>query len=83
MTIGSRLVDARLLGIPFVIVLGKSIHEEQVEIVIANNRMAKKLEKEKMYCHSRELAIVLKQIKNDYLYKLRETSLQDYFKKLE
>lgn len=82
MTIGSRMVDAKLAGVPFVLVLGKSIHEEQVEIVINNRRMAKAIDKDKTFCHSRELAVVLKQIRNDYLYKLRETHLQDYFKRL-
>lgn len=82
MTIGSRLMDARLAGIPFALVLGKTIHDEQVEIVIANRRMAKTLGQEKLTCHSRELAVVLKQIRNDYFYKRRETKLQDYFKNL-
>lgn len=83
LTIGNRIMDAKYVGVPYVLALGKSIHEDQIEIVINNGRVVKVLGKEKMYCHSRELAIVLKQLHNDYLYKRREKGLESYFKKFE
>jgi hypothetical protein len=34
MSIGSRLVDAKLIGVPYIIVIGKLIVENNVEIII-------------------------------------------------
>lgn len=82
LTIGSRLIDCKLLGIPFVIVLGKCIHDEQVEIVLNSHTISKNLEKQKHLCHSRETAHVLKQLINDFLYKKKEQKFTNYFNKL-
>jgi prolyl-tRNA synthetase len=91
MTIGSRLIDCKLMGIPFVIILGKVIHEEKVEIIINSSAIKATLGsgggagggKEKEYCHSRETAHVLKQLINDYLYKKKEKTFASYFDKLK
>ncbi|RMZ95634.1 putative proline--tRNA mitochondrial [Brachionus plicatilis] len=62
MTIGSRLIDSKLIGVPFSLVLGKCIHDEQIEIVINSDSLRQTLGKDKLNCHSRETAIVLKQL---------------------
>ena len=36
MSIGSRLVDAKLVGAPYIVVVGKSINENKVEIIISS-----------------------------------------------
>ena len=79
-SIGSRLIDAKLIGVPFVIALGNSIEEEQVEIVFASNSLQKVLGKERVFCHSRETAHVLKQLANDYHYLIAQKKLSNYFK---
>lgn len=79
LTIGSRIIDAKLVGVPFLVVLGKTVEEEQVEIVINSKYLATKLNKDKLYCHSRETAHVLKQLVNDYLYSKKQIKLASYF----
>ena len=75
LTIGRRVIEAKMIGIPFLVVLGKCIEDEQVEIVINSPSMEKDLEKATVYCHSRETAHVLKQLRNDYFYKLKMKKL--------
>ena len=82
MTIGSRLIDSKLDGVPFVLVLGKCIHDEQVEIVINSDSIRQTLGKEKLSCHTRETAIVLKQLINDYNYLKKDNKLLSYFKNI-
>ena len=79
LTIGNRLIDAKLAGVPFIIVLGKIIEDEQVEILINSKHMSEKLGKDKLFCHSRETAHVLKQLVNDYLYAKKQSKLASYF----
>lgn len=80
MTIGSRLIDCKLIGVPYVLVLGKSINDEQVEIIINSESMRSAFGKDKVICHTRETAVVLKQLNNDYLYMKKDKKLFDYFK---
>lgn len=80
LTIGSRLIDSKLIGVPYVLVLGKSIHDEQVEIIINSDMMRNVLGKDKLNCHTRETAIVLKQLNNDYNYMKKQRKLSNYFK---
>lgn len=75
LTIGRRCQDAKVLGVPILVVLGKSIEDEEVEIVVNSESMRKDLDIEKLYCHSRETAHFLKQLKNDYFYKLKTKNL--------
>jgi prolyl-tRNA synthetase len=79
MTIGSRIIDAKLIGVPFLLVLGKTIEDEQIEIVINSPNIAKKLDKTTVNCHSRETAHVLKQLINDYLYAKKQSKIASYF----
>lgn len=81
-TIGSRIIDARLIGVPFIVVLGKTIQDDSVEILVNNKRISKAIDKDKLVCHFRELHLVLKQLRNDYFYKMREGGIENYFKKL-
>ena len=67
LTIGRRVLESKIIGVPLLIVLGKCIEDEQVGILINSESMQSDLEKKNMYCHSRELAHVLKQLDNDYL----------------
>ena len=80
MSIGSRLIDAKLIGAPFVIVLGKSIENEEVEIVLNSKSAEKMMGKERVFCHSRETAHVLKQLINDYHYLNKQKKLANFFK---
>jgi prolyl-tRNA synthetase len=81
MTIGSRLIDAKLIGIPYCVVLGRSIHEEQVEICLMSPSIQKAAgDKQKIMCHTRELAHVLKQLNDDYFYVKKQNKLNEYFK---
>ncbi|CAF0894463.1 unnamed protein product [Brachionus calyciflorus] len=80
MTIGSRLIDCKLIGVPISVVLGKCIHDEQVEIVINSESLKEVLGKDKLNCHTRETAIVLKQLINDYSYMKKDKKLFNYFK---
>lgn len=82
MTIGSRLIDSKLDGVPFVLVLGKCIHDEQVEIVINSDSIRQTLGKDKLICHTRETAIVLKQLVNDYNYMKKDKKILSYFKNI-
>lgn len=82
MTIGSRQIDTKLIGVPFSLVLGKCIHDEQVEIEINSDTIKNTLGKSKINCHSRETAIVLKQLVNDYYYMKRDNKLFNYFKNI-
>ena len=61
------------------IVLGKSIHDEQIEINLASKSLSDALNKVKVLCHSRETAIVLKQLNSDYLYAKKQNKLSKYF----
>jgi prolyl-tRNA synthetase len=79
MSIGSRIIDTKLLGIPFLITLGKQIDDENIEIVINSPRVSKLLNKDKIMCHSRETAHVLKQLINDYLYTKKQSKIANYF----
>lgn len=79
LTIGRRVLEAKMIGVPFLVVLGKCIEAEQVEIVINSPSMERDLEKSKVYCHSRETAHVLKQLRNDYFYKLKMKKLGSLF----
>jgi prolyl-tRNA synthetase len=79
-TIGSRLVDMKLAGVPFVIVLGKTVHDERCEIVMNTQTMKDLLGQDKVECHTRETAVVLKQLVNDYLYAKKSKKLESYFK---
>jgi prolyl-tRNA synthetase len=79
MTIGSRIIDAKLAGIPILLVLGKSIHEEQIEIMIISQTMKDYLKKDKLECHSRETAHVLKQLINDYFYVKKQKKFENHF----
>ena len=77
MSIGGRLIDASLLGVPYLIVLGKCVHDEQAEIIV----MDRGVEAKKLTCHTRETAVVLKQLHNDYLYARGQRKLTNYFAK--
>ena len=79
MSIGSRLIDLKLIGVPYVIVLGKHIHDEHVEIVIASTKMRELLKKDSVICHTRETAAVLKQINNDYFYAKKQQKFSKLF----
>ena len=61
--------------------LGKSIHDEQIEILFTSKSLATALGKDKILCHSRETAVVLKQVMNDYLYAKKQNKLSKYFAK--
>lgn len=78
-TIGSRIIDAKMMGVPFLIILGKCIEEEKIEILINSPSIQKYLGVTKLECHSRETVHVLKQLKNDYLYKRKAKKLNSYF----
>lgn len=78
-TIGSRIIDSKLIGVPFLIILGKCIEEEKIEILINSPSLQKYLGIDKVECHSRETVHVLKQLKNDYLYKRKAKKLISYF----
>jgi prolyl-tRNA synthetase len=75
LTIGRRVLEAKLIGVPLAVVLGKSIEGEEVEIVVVSESMKRELGKERVFCHSRELAHVIRQIKNDFAYKLKMKKL--------
>jgi prolyl-tRNA synthetase len=80
LTIGSRLVDMKLAGVPFVIVLGKTVHDERCEIVFTSELVKTLLKNDRVECHSRETAVVLKQLVNDYWYAKKSQKLASYFK---
>jgi prolyl-tRNA synthetase len=80
LTIGNRLVDTKLIGVPYIIVLGKCIHDEQLEIIINSTILQKALNKQTLNCHTRETAHVIKQLNNDYLYARKQSKLADYFR---
>ncbi len=75
LTIGRRVMETKLIGVPLAVILGKTVENEQVEIVIVSDRMRNSLGKDKVFCHSRELGHVIRQIKNDYAYKLKMKQL--------
>ena len=79
-TIGSRLIDAKLIGVPFTIVLGKTVHDERCEIVFTSETVKSLLKTDHVQCHTRETAVVLKQLVNDYLYAKKQKKLEGYFK---
>jgi len=80
LTIGTRIIDAKLMGIPYLVILGKCIHDEQVEILINSMSLEKALKNNKLNCHSRETAHYLKQLNNDYLYMRKQNKFSNYFK---
>lgn len=83
LSIGSRLVDAKLIGVPFLLVLGKTVHDERVEIQIGSPMISELLGGRTMVeCHTRETAVVLKQLVNDYLYAKKQKKLENYFKNI-
>ena len=55
------------------------IDDENIEIVINSPRVSKLLNKDKIMCHSRETAHVLKQLINDYLYTKKQSKIANYF----
>jgi prolyl-tRNA synthetase len=79
LTIGTRIIDAKLMGIPYLVILGKCIHDEQVEILINSVSLEKALKNKKFNCHSRETAHYLKQLNNDYLYMRKQNKFANYF----
>lgn len=79
LSIGSRLIDMKLLGVPYVITLGKHIHDEQAEIVINSTKIREAIKKDVVHCHTREVAVILKQISNDYFYMKKQKKVFNYF----
>ena len=75
LSIGRRAYDAKMLGVPILVVLGKCVEDEQVEIVINSDAMKKDLNQSNLFCHSRETAHFLKQLRNDYFYKLKTKNM--------
>ena len=66
MSIGSRLIDAKLVGSRYIIVLGKLLNQNKVEIIINSKSIENVIKKESFVCSINDVLKTI--IKFDHLY---------------